>query len=94
MLYVVPVADDQRDTILAVTHVDGTARLQVVHDETTRYHKLISAFGDATGLSVILNTSFNLRGQPIVNSSRDAWGTFNESGLDLLVLDRFIAQRP
>src|SRR6185436_3570902 len=68
MLYVVDVKAEHRATLPAITHVDGTGRLQTVHREATpRYHALIDAFGRATGVPVLLNTSFNLRGEPIVN---------------------------
>jgi carbamoyltransferase len=88
MLYVVNVREDKRETIPAVTHIDGTGRLQTVDKATApRYHKLIKLFGDATGVPVILNTSFNLRGEPIVNTPREAFRTFSISDMDLLVFD-------
>jgi carbamoyltransferase len=71
----------------AITHVDGTARLQTVHQaESPLYYRLIKRFGDATGVPVVLNTSFNLKGEPIVNTPADAFGTFMRSGMDALVL--------
>jgi carbamoyltransferase len=82
------VREDKRETIPAVTHIDGTGRLQTVDKATApRYHKLIKLFGDATGVPVILNTSFNLRGEPIVNTPREAFRTFSISDMDLLVFD-------
>ena len=88
MLLVVDVAPSKRDVIPAVTHVDGTGRLQVVAREgNERYHALISRFGEATGVPVLLNTSFNLRGEPIVNTPREAYTTFVRSQLDALVLE-------
>jgi carbamoyltransferase len=87
MLYVVDVHDAKRDVIPAVTHVDGTARLQTVREETApRYHRLIERFGKATGVPVLLNTSFNLKGEPIVNTPAQALATFARSGMDVLVL--------
>jgi carbamoyltransferase len=87
MLYVVDVHDAKRDVIPAVTHVDGTARLQTVREETApRYHRLIERFGKATGVPVLLNTSFNLKGEPIVNTPTQALATFARSGMDILVL--------
>jgi carbamoyltransferase len=87
MLLVAPVCDGARETIPAVTHVDGSARLQTVFAETNpRYHTLISRFGEATGVPVVLNTSFNLRGEPIVNTPGEAISTFTRSGMDALVL--------
>jgi carbamoyltransferase len=92
MLLVVPVRPEARGIIPAVTHVDGTARLQTVAGEgvNDRYYRLISRFGEATGVPVLLNTSFNLRGEPIVNTPQEAFSTFMRSGMDALVLDRTI----
>ena len=94
MLLVVPVLDHQQDAIPAVSHL-GTARIQTVHqDVNPAYHRLISRFGDATGVPVVLNTSFNVRGEPIVNSPADALKTFANSGIDSLVMGNFIIERP
>ena len=94
MLYVAPVHEDMRSVIPAVTHVDGTARLQTVHSsESPLYHQLISAFGHASGVHAVLNTSFNLRGEPIVNRPEEAYSTFSRSELDLLVMDRFVCTK-
>lgn len=91
MLLVVPVLEAARDRIPAVTHVDGSARLQtVVQSCNPRYHGLIETFGEATGVPVVLNTSFNLRGEPIVNTPGEALNTFMRSDMDALVLDRTI----
>jgi carbamoyltransferase len=87
MLYVVDVRDDKHHVIPAVTHVDGTGRLQTVHQEASpRYYRLIDTFGKATGVPVLLNTSFNLKGEPIVNTPHEAFHTFTRSGMDVLVL--------
>jgi carbamoyltransferase len=91
MLLVAPVRDRARGCIPAVTHVDGSARLQTVFADTNpRYYRLIERFGQATGVPVLLNTSFNLRGEPIVNTPAEALQTFARSGMDALVLDRTI----
>jgi carbamoyltransferase len=91
MLLVVPVRDSARPRIPAVTHVDGSARLQtVVEAVSPRYHRLIRTFGEATGVPVVLNTSFNLRGEPIVNSPAEAFHTFTRSDMDALVLENTI----
>jgi carbamoyltransferase len=88
MLLVSPVLAAARDVISAVTHVDGTARLQTVTaDSNSRYYNLLSQFGQATGVPVLLNTSFNLRGEPIVNTPQEAFSSFSRSGMDALVLD-------
>ena len=94
MLYVVDVKDGQAVRIPAVTHVDGTARLQTVdQDSSPRYRQLIQTFGEATGVPVVLNTSFNLRGEPIVNTPAQAFSTFSRSGMDALVLGQHIVEK-
>lgn len=94
MLLVVPVHEDQQDVIPAVSHL-GTARVQTVHQETNpRYYNLIDRFGDATGVPMLLNTSFNLRGEPVVNTPANAIKTFADSGIDTLVMGDFIVDKP
>ena len=87
MLCTVPVKETKRTVIPAVTHVDGTARVQVVRAESNSLlHGLLKAFYGQTGVPVLLNTSFNLKGEPIVNSPEDALATFHRSGIDILVM--------
>lgn len=75
-----------RSTIPAVTHVDYSARIQTVHADTNpRYHALISRFKELTGCPVLVNTSFNVRGEPIVCSATDAFRCFMGSEIELLV---------
>ncbi len=94
MLYVVDVKDGQQARIPAITHVDGTARLQTVDRESApRYYRLIESFGDATGVPLLLNTSFNLRGEPIVNTPAEAFSTFARSGMDALVLGQHLIEK-
>ena len=94
MLYVAPVKESQRSTLPAITHVDGTARLQTVfREQSARYYDLIERFGQATGVPVVLNTSFNLRGEPIVNTPADAFNTFSKSEMDSLVLENFLVEK-
>jgi carbamoyltransferase len=94
MLYVADVRGDKRDVIPAVTHVDGTGRLQTVRpDVNGRYYRLIHAFGQATGVPVLLNTSFNLKGEPIVNRPEEALRTFSLSGMDALVLGDCVVEK-
>jgi carbamoyltransferase len=94
MLYVVDVREDKRHVIPAVTHVDGTGRLQTVHQAVSpRYYRLIDTFGNATGVPVILNTSFNLKGEPIVNTPQEAFQTFTRSGMDVLVLGDCVVEK-
>ena len=81
-------------TIPAVTHVDYSARIQTVHSETNpRYHALLEAFRELTGCSVLVNTSFNVRGEPIVQSPTDAFRCFMGTGLDLLVIGRAVLKK-
>lgn len=76
-----------RSEIPAVTHIDYSARIQTVHQETNpRYHALISKFKEMTGCPVLVNTSFNVRGEPIVESPKDAFRCFMGTELDLLVV--------
>jgi carbamoyltransferase len=95
MLLVTPVLDAARERIPAVTHVDGSARVQTVFAATNpRYYDLIARFDAATGVPVLLNTSFNLRGEPIVNTPAEALSTFARSGMDAVVFERTIVTRP
>ncbi|MBI3951360.1 MAG: carbamoyltransferase [Acidobacteria bacterium] len=94
MLYVVDVREDKQALIPAITHVDGTGRLQTVRKETSpKYYRLIETFGQATGVPVVLNTSFNLKGEPIVNTPREAFNTFARSGMDVLVLGQYLINK-
>ena len=80
-----------RSEISAVTHVDYSARVQTVHKETNpKYHALISAFGKKTGCPVLVNTSFNVRGEPIVCSPSDAFRCFMGSDIEMLVVGNAI----
>jgi carbamoyltransferase len=77
-----------RSQIPAVTHVDYSARVQTVHAETNpRYHALISAFKARTGCPVIVNTSFNIRGEPIVRTPEDAFRCFMGTDVEVLVVE-------
>jgi carbamoyltransferase len=77
-----------RSEIPAVTHVDYSARIQTVHAETNpRYHALISAFKARTGCPVIVNTSFNIRGEPIVCTPEDAFHCFMGTAVEVLVVE-------
>ena len=94
MLYVVPVREGRRSTLPAITHVDGTARLQTVfRDQNPRYYRLIERFGQATGVPVLLNTSFNLRGEPIINTPANGFQTFSNSEMDTLVMGTFLVDK-
>ncbi len=94
MLLVEPVRPEKRSVIPAVTHADGSGRLQVItRSANPRYYGLIERFGRLTGVPVLLNTSFNLKGEPIVASPVDAMRTFMASGIDLLVLNRCVVHK-
>lgn len=82
-----------RSRIPACTHIDGSARVQTVHAETdARFHALISAFHQRTGCPVLLNTSFNLAGEPIVCTPDDALATALQGGIDVLVIDNHVIE--
>lgn len=84
----------KRSEIPAVTHVDYSARVQTVHADTNpRYHALIAKFKEFTGCPVVVNTSFNVRGEPIVCTPTDAFKCFMGTGLDVLVIGNFFLQK-
>ena len=90
MLKVRQVRKDKRDVIPAATHVDGSARLQTVRRETNPpYRALITELGRRTGVPVVLNTSFDVQGEPVVESPTDALRCFCSNGLDHLAIDSF-----
>ena len=87
MLFGIDKLNVPRSVIPAVTHVDYSARVQTVHEQTNpRYYKLIKRFKELTGCSVLVNTSFNVRGEPIVCSPEDAFRCFMGTELDVLVV--------
>jgi len=91
MLYVTPVREEKRAVLPAITHEDGSGRLQTVYKDTNpAYHRMIERFGEITGVPVIMNTSFNLKGEPIVEHPSHAFNTFSLSGMDLLFMNNFI----
>lgn len=91
MLAVVPVRKKWQKKLAAITHIDGSTRPQLVRRTVNPlYYDLIKKFGQITGVSVLLNTSFNLKGQPIVNTYEEAYDTFLKSGLDALVLENYL----
>ncbi len=84
----------KRSSIPAVTHVDYSARIQTVHKETNpKYHALISKFKENTGCSVVVNTSFNVRGEPIVCTPEDAFRCFMGTELDVLVVGNCVLRK-
>lgn len=94
MLYVVPVRPSWRSKVPAITHADGSSRPQIIERITNPlYHELISAFYKRTGVPLLLNTSFNLKGEPIVASPADAVSTFLNSGIDILVMGNYLCTK-
>ena len=81
----------ERSLVPAITHIDYSARIQTVNSvNNNKYYKLISEFKKITGCPILVNTSFNVRGEPIVCSPEDAYRCFMGTELDLLVIDNFI----
>jgi carbamoyltransferase len=94
MLAVVKAKEHIKKKVPAVIHVDGTSRIQAVHKENNPlYYQLIEAYRRKTGIPMLLNTSFNLRGQPIVGTPYDALETFNYSSIDTLAIGKFIVNK-
>ncbi len=94
MILTNPVRPEKRDIIPSVTHVDGSARPQTVEkDINPLYWNLISEFGKRTGVPVIMNTSFNLRGEAIVNTPTEAVRTFFSSGMDTLIIGSYMVEK-
>ena len=95
MLFTFPVRSERAQLVPAVRHVDGTARVQTIRrEQNPRYYDLVHAFGKATGVPVLVNTSFNTRGRPIVCTPRDALESFWTSPLDALAIGSFILEKP
>jgi carbamoyltransferase len=94
MLFVFDVRPDKASRIPAVRHVDGTARVQTINEnQHPLYYQLLNAFRARTGIPVLVNTSFNTRGEPMVNSPRDAVESFWTSPLDALVIGSFVIEK-
>jgi carbamoyltransferase len=94
MLLVLPIRPDKRDVIPAVTHVDGTGRLQTVQrDSNPLYYRLIEEFDRRSGVPVVLNTSYNLRGEPIVHTPGEAITDFLTTGMDALLVGSFLLEK-
>jgi carbamoyltransferase len=95
MIVTFPINPKYASDMAGVTHLDGTTRPQMVTKEANPlYYDMISTFGEKTGVPMVLNTSFNLKGEPIVNTPRDALRTFFSSGLDLLIMNDVLVRKP
>ncbi len=94
MLFVTQVREEYRERLPAITHVDGSARLQLVQrDSAPLFWKLISEVGGHLGVPMVLNTSFNLRGQPIIRTPEEAVATYARSAIDALAIGRWLVTR-
>lgn len=93
MQFVTPIREDKQELIPAVNH-QGTGRLQTIQRAVNpSYYRLVEKFGEATGVPVLLNTSYNLRGEPMVSTPANAFRTFSNSGLDMLVMENFLIKK-
>jgi carbamoyltransferase len=94
MLLVTNIPEAKRDDIQAVCHVGGTGRLQTIRREwNPAYYRVVEKFGEATGVPVLLNTSYNLRGEPIVTTPQNALNTFAKSDIDALVMGPYLVKK-
>jgi carbamoyltransferase len=94
MLRVLPVREDVRELVPAIVHVDGTARVQTVGDERPELRRLLTSFFERTGVPLLLNTSFNVMGEPIVETPEDALNALLEVDIDLCVIEGLVFRRP
>ena len=94
MMFVVDVRAEKRERLPGITHVDGTCRVQTVsRGYDRRYHALLCRFGELTGAPVLLNTSFNVKGDPIVCSPSNALECFTKTGMDVLVMEDLVLEK-
>jgi carbamoyltransferase len=95
MITTVDVRPEHRKELPAITHVDGSARVQTVSSSDNKeFHALLEAVGKTTGREMVLNTSFNVKGQPIVNTPQEAIETFLNTGIEFLFLENALVARP
>jgi carbamoyltransferase len=94
MIMTVDVRENYRSQLPAITHVNGSARVQTVSaKDNEAFHALLRALGKITGKEMVLNTSFNVKGQPIVNTPREAIETFLDTGIDYLFIENVLISR-
>jgi carbamoyltransferase len=88
------VRDEWREKLAAITHVDFTARVQTVTREQNEWlYDLLSEFDEKTGIGVLLNTSFNVNGKPILSTYKDAFELYNKSQMDCLLLENYYIRK-
>jgi carbamoyltransferase len=94
MLMVYPIKKKFHKIIPSVTHVDGSGRLQTIRKfQNSLYYSLIKEYGRLSGVPILINTSFNIRGEPIVCSPYDAYKCMMGTGIDYLIIDKFLIKR-
>ena len=93
MMQVFLIRENKRSSLPAVTHVDNSARVQTVSKKNGIYYDLIKNFKDKTGCPIIVNTSFNVRGEPPVNTPIDAYKCFMSTDLDILILENCVLEK-
>jgi len=94
MLMVYPVKKEWAEKIPSVVHVDGSGRLQTIQKhQNPNYYDVIKEFGKLSGIPILINTSFNIRGEPIVCSPYDAYKCMMGTGIDMIVMDKFLIKR-
>jgi carbamoyltransferase len=94
MLMVYPIKEDKQKLIPAVTHVDGSGRLQTIRKQhNPMYHGVIKEFEKLSKVPILINTSFNIRGEPIVCTPLDAYKCMMGTGIDYLIMDKFLIKR-
>jgi len=94
MTFTLKARPEKIESMRAVVHVDGTSRVQTVRSSSNeKYYALIKRYAELTGIPAIMNTSFNLKGQPIVETPRDALMTFFGCGLDALFIGNFLIEK-
>jgi carbamoyltransferase len=95
MIIAYTIKEEFQNLFPSAVHVDGSVRPQTVRRETNpRYHELLSEFGKLTGHPILINTSFNIQGEPIVETPRDALRCFGGTGLDVLVMGDYVVRKP
>ena len=94
MVITLPVKNKRRKEIISATHINGTARPQTTKENREKiYHKLIEEFYSLTGIPALINTSFNLKGEPIVCTPKEAFEDFMKTKMDYLILGKYLIEK-